>query len=152
MFGGSKDVAFNQEISDLLGTVRVGRITHNTGGSHGGGRSYSGDDIPIMRPEEVRQLPERQALVIAENGKPIIAKLHRCVEGKHGTRLLAQQQAMQTQLSRGQADGHHPRGPHRSSACRGPPTRIHRAPRRLRPQEPQSSDHPTDPGTPNLRR
>ena len=75
MFGGSKDVAFNQEISDLLGTVRVGRVTHNTGGFHGGGRSYSGDDIAIMRPEEVRQLPERQALVIAENGKPIIAKL-----------------------------------------------------------------------------
>ena len=82
MFGGSKDVAFNQEISDLLGTVRVGRVTHHTGGFSGGGRSLSGDDIPIMRPEEVRQLPERQALVIAENGKPIIAKLHRCVEGK----------------------------------------------------------------------
>ena len=39
-----------------------------------------------MRPEEVRQLPERQALVIAENGKPIIAKLHRCVEGRAGAR------------------------------------------------------------------
>ena len=99
MFGGSKDVAFNQEISDLLGTVRVGRVTHNTGGFHGGGRSYSGDDIPIMRPEEVRQLPERQALVIAENGRPIIAKLRRCVEGKHGELLLAQQQVLQTRLS-----------------------------------------------------
>ncbi len=27
MFGGSKDVAFNQEISDLLGPVRVARTT-----------------------------------------------------------------------------------------------------------------------------
>ena len=54
-----------------------------------------------MRPEEVRQLPERHALVIAENGKPIIAKLHRCVEGKHGARLLAQQQALQTRLTDG---------------------------------------------------
>jgi type IV secretion system protein VirD4 len=99
MFGGSKDVAFNQEISDLLGTIRVGRVTHNTGGSQGGGRSYSGDDIPIMRPEEVRQLPDRQALVIAENGKPIIAKLHRCVEGKDGARLLAQQQWLQARLT-----------------------------------------------------
>ena len=99
MFGGSKDVSFNQEISDLLGTVRVGRVTHNSGASHGGGRSYSGDDIPIMRPEEVRQLPERQALVIAENGKPIIAKLHRCVEGKAGARLLTQQGTLRARLT-----------------------------------------------------
>ena len=32
--------------------------------------------------------------MIAENGKPIIAKLHRCVEGKDGARLLAEQQAL----------------------------------------------------------
>ena len=77
MFGGSKDVAFNQEISDLLGTVRIGRVTpfHRRPRRS---RNYSGDDIPIMRPEEVRQLPERRALVIAENGNPIIAKLDRC--------------------------------------------------------------------------
>lgn len=99
MFGGSKDVQFNQEISDLLGTVRVGRVTHQAGGTNGDGRSYSGDDIPIMRPEEVRQLPERQALVIAENGKPIIANLHRCVEGKAGARLLADQRTLREQLT-----------------------------------------------------
>ena len=94
MFGGSKDVAFNQEISDLLGQVRIGRRTHR-----GGGGGYEGDDIAIMRPEEVRQLPERQALVIAENGKPIIAKLHRCVEGKAGERLLADQRALRERLT-----------------------------------------------------
>jgi type IV secretion system protein VirD4 len=99
MFGGSKDVAFNQEISDLLGTVRIGRVTHSSGGFNGGGRSFSGDDIPIMRPEEVRQLPDRQALVVAENGKPIIAKLHRCVEGKAGERLLADQRALRERLT-----------------------------------------------------
>ena len=97
-FGGSKDVAFNQEISDLLGTVRVGRVTHNSGG-RGGGRSYSGDDIAIMRPEEVRQLPERKALVIAENGKPLIAKLTRCVEGREGADLLAQQRVLRERLT-----------------------------------------------------
>lgn len=94
MFGGSKDVAFNQEISDLLGQVRIGRRTHR-----GGGGGYQGDDIAIMRPEEVRQLPERQALVIAENGKPIIAKLHRCVEGKAGGRLLTDQGALRERLT-----------------------------------------------------
>ena len=100
MFGGSKDVSFNQEISDLLGTVRIGRsLPLQTGGFNGGGRSFSGDDIPIMRPEEVRQLPERQALVIAENGKPIIAKLTRCVEGRAGERLLADQRALRARLT-----------------------------------------------------
>jgi type IV secretion system protein VirD4 len=99
MFGGSKDVSFNQEVSDLLGTVRVGRVTHQAGGFYNGGRSFTGDDIPILRPEEVRQLPERQALVIAENGKPIIAKLHRCVEGKAGERLLAEQRALRERLT-----------------------------------------------------
>ena len=88
MFGGSKDVAFNQEISDLVGTVRIARTTWQTGR---GGRSISGEDIPILRAEEIRQLPEGQALVIAENGKPIIAKLTRCIDGKPGRALLARQ-------------------------------------------------------------
>ena len=102
MFGGSKDVAFNQEISDLLGTTRVARKSHQTG--HRSGRTISGEDMAILRPEEVRQLPERQALVIAENGKPIIAKLHRCLDGKPGGRLRADQQHLRDQLthSRGQ--------------------------------------------------
>lgn len=89
MFGGSKDVAFNREISDLTGTVRVARTSWQSG--HKGGRTTSGEDIPILRPEEIRQLPERHALVIAENGKPIIARLTRCVDGKSGKRLLANQ-------------------------------------------------------------
>ena len=99
MFGGSKDVAFNQEVSDLLGTVRVSRTSWQTGGYHGGGRTVSGEDIPILRPEEVRQLPERHALVIAENGKPIIARLHRCVDGKAGAQLLAEQRTLREQIT-----------------------------------------------------
>ena len=39
MFGGSKDVSFNQEISDLLGTVRIGRVSHSSGGFNGGGKN-----------------------------------------------------------------------------------------------------------------
>ena len=96
MFGGSKDVAFNQEVSDLVGTVRVARTTWQTGR---GGRSVSGEDIPILRGEEIRQLPERRALVIAENSKPIIAKLTRCLDGKPGRTLLAHQKAVRQQLA-----------------------------------------------------
>jgi type IV secretion system protein VirD4 len=39
----------------------------------------------------VRQLKERHALVLSENGAPIIARLHRCIDGKPGQRLLADQ-------------------------------------------------------------
>jgi type IV secretion system protein VirD4 len=87
MFGGSKDGVFNQEISDLVGQVRVARRTWQTGAM--AGRTFSGEDIPVLRPEEIRQLQEREALVLAENGKPIIARLARCIEGQAGRQLLA---------------------------------------------------------------
>ena len=97
MFGGSKDGAFNQEISDLVGQVRVTRRTWQTGAM--AGRTFSGDDIAILRPEEIRRLQERHALVLAENGKPIIARLARCIDGKAGRRLLADQQQLRTRLA-----------------------------------------------------
>ena len=86
VFGGSKDVAFNKEISDLLGQVRVARTSWQSGRL--GGRQMSGEDIAILTPAEVRQLKERHALVLAENGAPIIVKLHRCIDGKAGRSLL----------------------------------------------------------------
>ena len=88
VFGGSKDVTFNQEVSDLVGTVRVPRAAWQTGHA---GRTITGEDIPILRAEEIRQLPERQALIVAENTKPIIAKLTRSIDGKPGRALLDHQ-------------------------------------------------------------
>jgi len=96
-FGGSKDVSFNQEISDLVGRVRVVRSSWQLGGSQG--RNVHSEEIPILRPEEIRQLPEKQALVVAENAKPIIATLQRCIEGREGRRLLDQQRRLRTQLT-----------------------------------------------------
>jgi type IV secretion system protein VirD4 len=64
-----------------------------------GGRTTSGEDIPILRPEEIRQLKERHALVVAENGKPMIARLTRCIDGKPGAQLLAQQEQVRSRLS-----------------------------------------------------
>jgi type IV secretion system protein VirD4 len=98
MFGGSKDGAFNQEISDLVGQTRVSRTSWQTGAM--AGRTFSGDDIAIIRPEEIRRLPERHALVIAENGKPIIARLSRCIDGRKGARLLAGQQHLRAELAK----------------------------------------------------
>jgi len=95
MFGGSKDVAFNQEISDLLGPVRVARTTYQHGRNR---RSVTGEDIPILTGAEVRQLPERHALVVAENGKPLIARLARCIDGKGGRALLDAQRQTRHRL------------------------------------------------------
>jgi hypothetical protein len=94
MFGGSKDGAFNQEISDLVRQTRVSRTNWQTGTM---ARPHL--DIAIIRPEEIRRLPERHALVIAENGKPIIARLSRCIDGRSGARLLAGQQDLRAELA-----------------------------------------------------
>jgi len=97
MFGGSKDGAFNQEISDLVGQIRVSRTSWQTGAM--AGRTFSGEDIAIIRPEEIRRLGERRALVIAENGRPIIARLSRCIDRRKGAELLAGQAGLRARLA-----------------------------------------------------
>ena len=111
VFGGSKDTGFNKDISDLLGTVRVTRTTWQH--SARGGRTSAGDDMLILRPEEVRQLPERHALIVAENTPPILAKLHRCIDGKQGRALLDRQRDLRAHLHRGATD----RGANRTEAA-----------------------------------
>jgi len=63
-----------------------------------GGRTTTAEDIPIMTGAEVRQLKERHALVVCENGRPMIAKLRRCIDGKTGKQLLADQRELRSQL------------------------------------------------------
>lgn len=101
VFGGSKDGQFNKEISELAGTVRIGRTSWQTGRM--GGRNVSGEDIAVLKPEAIRELKERHALVIAENGKPIIAKLDRCIDGRGGKQLKAEQAAARSVLASGRA-------------------------------------------------
>ena len=58
MFGGSKDGAFNQEISDLVGQTRVSRTNWQTGAM--AGRTFSGKatgkqlDLPVVHVWDVR--------------------------------------------------------------------------------------------------
>lgn len=91
VFGGGKDVAFYREISELVGTTRVSRWSYNRNRGAWGSSVY-GDDVPVLRPEEIRQLPERHALVVAENVAPFIARLARCLDGRAGRSLLAAQE------------------------------------------------------------
>ena len=92
IFGGGKDSRFYREISELVGTTRVPRRNFNMGRGNWGTNLY-GEDVPILRPEEIRQLPERYALVIAENSRPLIAKLRRCVDGREGRELLRERES-----------------------------------------------------------
>ncbi|MBW8173981.1 TraM recognition domain-containing protein [Ornithinimicrobium sp. Arc0846-15] len=96
IFGGSKDVQFNNEISDGLGKVRVRRTTWSSG--QRSGSSHSAEDIAVMTGSEIRQLKEKHALVISENSKPIITKLHRCIDGKAGKRLKADEADLRRRL------------------------------------------------------
>lgn len=97
-FGGSKDVGFNKEVSELVGTTRVARTSWHLGGQ--GGRTSHGDDMVVMKPEEVRQIPEKHALILPENAKPIVAVLRRSVEGKKGARLLSDAAALRREMER----------------------------------------------------
>lgn len=99
VFGGSKDIAFNREISDLLGQVRISCTSWQSGRM--GGRQVSADDISILTPAEVRQLKERHALVLSENGAPIIARLRRCIDSKQGRQLMEDQARLRTAVSTG---------------------------------------------------
>ena len=101
IFGGSKDPRFNQDLSDLIGSVTVPQISYN-GGKHPS-RTISHREIPILTGAEIRELAERTALVIPENSKPLLAQLHRCIDGKEGKALLAQQRHARDALTRTRA-------------------------------------------------
>jgi len=102
VFGGGKDGIFNRELSELIGTSRVSRATYSRG-RNSAGTSYAGVDEPILRPEEIRLLPERHALVIADNAKPLIARLTRCLDGQPGRGLLVAQAVVKVRVGAARA-------------------------------------------------
>ncbi len=97
IFGGGKDIHFYKEVSDLLGTTRVSRQSISNGPS-GIGTNRTVEDVPVLRPEQIRLIPERQALVVAENAPPLIAQLRRCLDGRAGRALLERQRAARDQV------------------------------------------------------
>lgn len=97
IFGGGKDIHFYKEVSDLLGTTRVSRQSVSDGPG-GVGTNRTVEDVPVLRPEQIRLIPERQALVVAENAPPLIARLHRCLDGRAGKALLERQRLAREQV------------------------------------------------------
>ena len=64
-----------------------------------GGRTVTGEDIPVLTADEIRRLPERRALVLADRGRPILAALTRSIDGPDGATLLAEQNKAREHLS-----------------------------------------------------
>jgi type IV secretory pathway TraG/TraD family ATPase VirD4 len=89
IFGAGKDVHFYRELSDLIDDVRISRQTI-TDGPAGVGTSRAGEWEKVLRPGDIRRIPQRQALVIAGNAPPIIARLRRCLDGPDGDGLKAE--------------------------------------------------------------
>jgi len=94
LFGGGKDIKFYEEMSEL-----VGNLTHtktrlqSRGGARIGGvdPSWDPERVRVLEAAELRKLKPGRALVLAEMYDPIIARLHRCIEGPRGKELLAAQ-------------------------------------------------------------
>src|SRR3954454_10348527 len=103
IFGGGKDIHFYRELSDLLDDVRISRqaITDGPGGI---GTSRSGEDVRVLRPGDIRRIPERHALVVAGNAPPIIARLQRCLGGQDGQLLKAELDAARADVARARTE------------------------------------------------
>ncbi|GAA4127663.1 hypothetical protein GCM10022215_38370 [Nocardioides fonticola] len=94
VFGGGKDIRFYQELSDLIGSTTHTETRYSSRGHELFGvmdRSYDQRRVPILEPAELRRIEPRKALVLSEMYDPIIANLHRCIDGKRGKELLAAQ-------------------------------------------------------------
>src|SRR3954464_9780246 len=137
IFGGGKDIHFYRELSDLIDDVRTSRQTV-TDGPGGVGTSRAGEWEKVLRPGDIRRIPQRQALVIAGSAPPIIAKLSRCIDGPDGEKLKAEQASLREQVGAARAEGV---DVHERTAAALVYARSHR----LAPSEPDDPSGPSYP-------
>ncbi len=135
VFGGGKDIRFYQELSDLVDVVRVSRSTYSDGPG-GTGTSRSGEDVKVLRPGDIRRIPDKHALVVAGNAPPMVARLRRCLDGADGARLQVELAAARTAVGAARAATPDPSA--RTAAALG----YARAHALTAPD--QDADHPAD--------
>ena len=100
VFGGGVDHGFNKDMADLIGVRYEWQRTHNTGGIGTTSTSLSTREVPVIRPDEIRRLPDRHALLLSGRERPVLAKLDRCIDGHRGKALL---DAQKQRLAHGRA-------------------------------------------------
>lgn len=86
VFGGGKDVRFNREMSELVGTTEVTRRSYSRT-KDSMSRQTSIEDIPTLRPHEIARIKPRHAIVLAETQPAMIVGLRRVLDGRAGHRL-----------------------------------------------------------------
>jgi type IV secretion system protein VirD4 len=94
VFGGGKDGRFYQELSDLLGHRWQTEVRYSARGgwwNPASERSWSKTRRPVLEAADIRRMPNRRALLIAESCSPIRLRLRRCTDGRDGRDLLAAQ-------------------------------------------------------------
>lgn len=96
VFGGSTDTTFNQQLAELTGHTRVSRSSWT--GTSRTGPTVHGEDIAVLTLDEIRRLPDRHALVLADRARPIVAKLDRCIDGRRGRELARDWSHLVSQL------------------------------------------------------
>ncbi|WP_432158700.1 MULTISPECIES: TraM recognition domain-containing protein [unclassified Streptomyces] len=76
VFGGVKDPAFLKDMSELCGQVERVRTTRTTTSGDRGGESTATQVAleAVLRSDEIKGLPEGQALVLADNLPPVITR------------------------------------------------------------------------------
>jgi type IV secretory pathway TraG/TraD family ATPase VirD4 len=82
IFGGGKDPDFYRDMAELLGDTATNAS-----------RRLDPDYAPVVQRGELRRLRPGRAVLIAEDARGIKARLHRCIKGRDGKRLLAQAKA-----------------------------------------------------------
>ena len=103
VFGGGNNHEFNAQVADMIG-VRQRTHRNYTGGGGRDSWSTTTQDVHAVRAEQIRAIPERRALVLTDRSRPILADLHRCIDGPRGGQLVDNQRRRHSQdaFQRGQ--------------------------------------------------
>ncbi|MBC9735539.1 TraM recognition domain-containing protein [Nocardioides sp. zg-578] len=105
-FGGGKDSRFYQELSDLIGQRWHSEVRYSARGgwwNPASERSWAKVRRPVLEAAEIRRIPTRRALLLAESGDPIILRFRRCIDGRRGRELRARQAETRATLRQGSA-------------------------------------------------
>jgi type IV secretion system protein VirD4 len=104
ILGGGSNARDLEDLSRLIGTRQERETTESVGPD--GRRSYSlhHRDVPIFQPEDLRQLPFGQAVLLLRSARPILLDLQRWVDRPDGPELIRDQRDLERTIREGHSD------------------------------------------------